>query len=63
MNLTLTLLFRVDYVEMQRHIEFDIDSDGTVSMEEARVSQVRRTGVVLNASDVVPVMELSVWKR
>nr|KAG5713948.1 hypothetical protein BaRGS_020276 [Batillaria attramentaria] len=27
---------RVDLVEMQRHMEFDIDSDGTVSDEEAR---------------------------
>lgn len=26
----------VDYVEMQKHMEFDIDSDGTVSMEEAK---------------------------
>ena len=32
---------RVDYVEMQRHAEFDIDSDGTVSVEEARVSVKR----------------------
>ncbi|KAK7099862.1 glucosidase 2 subunit beta-like isoform X2 [Littorina saxatilis] len=26
----------VDYPEMQKHLEFDIDSDGTVSVEEAR---------------------------
>ncbi|KAL8618618.1 hypothetical protein ACOMHN_015728 [Nucella lapillus] len=26
----------VDYVELQKHTEFDIDSDGTVSLEEAK---------------------------
>lgn len=29
---------RLDYIEMKKRIEFDIDSDGTVSDEEAKVS-------------------------
>lgn len=36
----LKIMYRVDIVEMRRHSEFDIDSDGTVSEEEARVSNL-----------------------
>lgn len=33
-------IFRVDYPELMKHSEFDIDSDGTVSTEEAKVKYI-----------------------